>query len=285
VIKVLVTGSDGMLGTDLISALSTRCDVEVLATTISDLDITNPDQVAEVLNAFSPAIIFHGAAYTAVDKAESEPELSEKVNAFGTRNLAFWAQRHGARFVYVSTDYVFNGEKKEPYTEKDSPDPLGVYGKSKLLGEIYLQTLVENFLIVRTSWLCGANGPNFVATMLRLGVQKSEISVVDDQQGRPTFTFDLAQALIFLGLSSEVGVCHVSNSGQASWFEFAQEIFKQAKGAQPLIHPISSSQYATVAKRPMNSILDLGRLEGLGLALPHWKDSLGELLRRMKESV
>ena len=235
------------------------------------------------MDRFSPEVIFHGAAYTAVDKAESEPELAEKVNGLGTRNLAYWARQNGARLIYVSTDYVFDGEKKEPYTEKDSPNPLGVYGKSKLLGEIYLQTLLENFLIVRTSWLCGANGPNFVATMLRLGAQKTELSVVDDQRGRPTFTFDLARALVSLGVSSEVGICHVSNGGEASWYEFALEIFAQAKGGQPLVRPIASSQYPTAAKRPLNSLLDLGRLEGLGLALPHWKDSLGELLKRLEE--
>lgn len=274
-----------MLGSEVMRCLAGHPGMQAVGTTLADLDITDSAQVNAAFRRHQPTHVIHCAAWTLVDLAEKEADAARRVNGDGSRNVALACRDAGAEMIYISTDYVFDGRKGEAYSEGDRTGPLNVYGATKLLGEVYVQTLVERHKIVRTSWLNGL-GPsqqrNFIETMLRLGETRPVLSLISDQTGRPTFTFDLARALVALLDVRADGVFHVTNSGEATWFEFAREIFLQAGRADAVsLRPILTEQYPTAARRPAYSVLDNNRFAPLGLApLPPWRDALREYFRR-----
>ncbi len=286
---ILVTGADGMLGTEVMRLLRRDAGLKAIGTTQADMDITNLAQVRDTLARHRPSHIIHCAAFTFVDRAEKEPLLAYAVNAEGTKNLAFFSRELDIELIYLSTDYVFDGRKGEPYREDERPNPINVYGNSKLLGETYTATLLEKFKVVRTSWLNGLGGDytrNFIETMLRVSESRSTLSLINDQVGRPTFTFDLAQALVTLVDVNVYGVFHVTNSGQCSWFDFAREVFAVAGRNEVVVRPILSEQFRSHAERPKYSVLENTRFAGLGLRLlPDWRDSLREYFRRREYSA
>ncbi|HMX63553.1 MAG TPA: dTDP-4-dehydrorhamnose reductase [Candidatus Sumerlaeota bacterium] len=281
---MFVTGADGMLGTEVIKSLRRDSAISVVPSTIADMDITNLAAVRASLERHRPTHIIHCAAFTFVDTAEKEPLRAYQINAEGTKNLAFFCREFDIELIYLSTDYVFSGEKREPYLETDATGPINIYGKSKLLGETYIQALLEKYKIVRTSWLNGLGGDytrNFIETMLRISETRSTISVVNDQTGRATFTFDLAPMLTTLLDVNAYGIFHVANSGICTWYELAREIFQIAGRTDVTVHPILSEQFRSAAKRPTYSVMSLKRTEQLGLRpLPDWRASLREYFRR-----
>lgn len=282
--RVLVTGANGMLGSEVMKLLGRDGSVTAVGTGMRDMDVTNLASVKDVMQRVRPTHVIHCAAYTYVDTAEKEPLKAYAINAEGTKNLAFFCREQDVELIYVSTDYVFNGEKTTPWLETDRTAPLNVYGTSKLLGEVYAQTLLERHKIVRTSWLNGLGGDfgrNFIETMLRISESRSTLSLVSDQRGRPTFTFDLAQVLVTLLDVRAYGVFHATNSGECSWFEFACEIFAQSGRSGLTLRPILSEQFRSAARRPAYSVMANTRLPGLGVAaLPDWRESLREYFRR-----
>ncbi|MDX2175618.1 MAG: dTDP-4-dehydrorhamnose reductase [Candidatus Sumerlaeia bacterium] len=279
---ILVTGANGMLGSDVLRRLQREAGVRVVPSTADDMDITDLEAVRDCMHRHRPTHVVHCAAYTAVDSAEREPLRAYMVNAEGTKNLAFFCRELDAELLYVSTDYVFSGAKGSPYREDDATGPINTYGKSKLLGERYAAVLCERHKVIRTSWLNGLGGVvrrNFIETMLRLAETRPQLSVVDDQFGRPTFTFDLAEAIATLLSVNSYGVFHVSNGGQCSWYEFALRIFECA-GKQVDVRPIPGEQFRSLARRPANSAMENTRFPAMGLApLPRWEDSLREYFR------
>jgi dTDP-4-dehydrorhamnose reductase len=281
--RVLVTGADGMLGSDLVEQLGTST-YEIVCVTINDMDVTDLAAVRDTMLRHAPHIVVHAAAYTAVDRAEKERERCFAVNAEGTKNLAFFCRELDAEMIYISTDYVFDGTKRSPYREDDRTNPINVYGASKLQGELYVQTLLKRHKIVRTSWLAGIHtryGRNFIEAILEIARRKSKISVVDDQFGRPTFTFHLAEQIERLLSVTETGIFHVTNEGKCSWYEFACEVVRRAGLHKVKVVPIPSTQFRSLAKRPAHSVLANRRTKQLGLPpLPHWRDGLREYLRR-----
>ncbi|MCM3150877.1 dTDP-4-dehydrorhamnose reductase [Priestia megaterium] len=271
--KVLITGANGQLGKELVE-LFTEKGFEVYGFGRDKMDITNQAQVQEVISTLKPNIVLHSAAHTQVDLAESEPEQAFSINAYGTRNVAVAAEAAGAKLVYVSTDYVFDGTNDEPYNEFSPTSPLGVYGKSKLAGEQFVRDLHSKFFIVRTSWVYGKHGANFVKTMLKLGKERKELSVVADQRGCPTYTLDLANAILELVNTEKYGVYHVSNSGNCSWFEFAKAIFEEAK-LDVVVNPCTTKEFPRPAARPENSVLQHMSLEVNGFSrMRDWKSGL-----------
>ncbi len=277
--KVLVTGSSGMLGHDLSEALSLKgWDTFGLDYHIGD--VTDLKGVRSVMKEFRPDTVVHCAAYTDVDGCEKDPDKAFKVNGLGTKNMAISCQEVGASMVYISTDYVFDGEKKRPYDELDNPNPINVYGRSKLLGEYYVQHLLNRFSIIRTSWLFGKNGKNFIDTILNLFKKEDTLKIVDDQLGSPTFSKDLASKVGEVIEREGFGVYHVTNSGICSWYEFAVKIVELADLQGKTVEPTDSETFKRPAKRPKNSILEnrLLKLEGYGL-LRSWGDALKEYLK------
>lgn len=252
--KVLITGANGQLGKELVE-LFTAKGFEVYGFGRDKMDITNQTQVQEVISTLKPNIVLHSAAHTQVDLAESEPEQAFSINAYGTRNVAVAAEAVGAKLVYVSTDYVFDGTAEEPYNEFSPTSPLGVYGKSKLAGEQFVRDLHSKFFIVRTSWVYGKHGANFVKTMLKLGEERKEISVVADQIGCPTYTLDLANAILELVDTEKYGVYHISNSGSCSWYEFAKAIFENTDLDIKVIQ-CTTLDFPRVAARPAYSVFE-----------------------------
>ena len=274
---IIVTGAAGQLGSDIITELNHR-GIGHKGIDIADLDITNSDAVTDYLKANKPDSIIHCAAYTAVDKAEDEPELCMRVNAEGTKNIARACREIDAEMIYISTDYVFGGDGEEPY-ETDAPKgPLQVYGKSKLAGEEAVINCLSKRYIVRISWVFGKKGANFVKTMLKLAETKDELNVVNDQVGSPTYTTDIASLLCDMAHSGKYGIYHATNEGFCSWAEFATEIMRQS-GNQCKINPITAQQYPTKALRPYNSRLSKTSLDKAGFnRLPQWQDALGRHL-------
>jgi len=285
--KVLVTGAEGMLAKDLVPSLSEQ-GYEVTALPRSKLDITDLQSVRDAAGACEPGIIINCAAYTRVDKAEEEVHRALAVNGFGVQNLCLVCQERIIPLVHFSTDYVFDGTRDGPYTIYDSPNPLGVYGGSKLLGEKYILWLLNRFYLIRTSWLFGHHGPNFIETMLGLGQTRKELSVVNDQRGCPTWTRHLSDAVVSLIKTGRYGIYHVTNSEPTTWYDFAREIFR-VSGIDIDVVPVSSDQFPRPARRPSNSVLDSFPLPMiLGKEMPSWKDALSDYLKqrdKLKEAA
>ncbi|MBA7510300.1 dTDP-4-dehydrorhamnose reductase [subsurface metagenome] len=297
--RILITGACGMLGRDLVEVLSEGqelylLDKETFPPSLSSrfstltLDITDNAKTYREVTRINPDIVIHAAAYTDVDGCETNRDLAFRINALGTRNIALACQRFDIELLYISTDFVFNGEKGEPYLEFDKPDPQSVYAKSKYWGELYVNSLLNRFYIVRSSWLFGKNGKNFVDTILKLAKQKKEIEVVNDQISSPTYTKDLARAIAQLigteGKDSSTraslyGIWHITNSGQCSWYEFATEILQDSNVR---VKPITSEELNRPARRPKFSVLENGvwKLQGWK-SLRHWKEALKDYLKEI----
>ena len=251
--KIMIIGSEGMLGHDLVDVLSV--DNEVSITTIDTLDITDINKTIKTVKENNPDVLIHAAAFTDVDGSESNPDLAFKVNATGTRNVAVACQQANCAMVYICTDYVFDGTNSSPYHEYDQTHPLGVYGKTKHTGELYIRDLLNKFYIIRTSWLYGYHGPNFVTTMLNLAKKTKDISVVNDQIGSPTYTVDLANAIALLIKKPTYGIYHITNSENCSWYDFATEIFNQAQ-IEVNLKPVTTEEFPRPAPRPKYSVLE-----------------------------
>lgn len=279
--KLLVTGVKGQLGYDVCKVLSAR-GIEHRGVDIEDFDITNAQATHDYIAAYRPDGVIHCSAWTAVDRAEDELEKVRAVNAEGSRNIASVCKEIGAKLVYISTDYVFPGTGDRFYEPDDPTGPLGAYGVTKLEGEQAVQALLERYFIVRVSWVFGKNGNNFVRTMLRLAETKSELNVVCDQIGSPTYTADLAPLLCDMVVSEKYGVYHATNEGICSWAEFAEEIFRLA-GKDIKVNPVPTSEYPTRAARPLNSRMSKAKLEEMGFSrLPDWHDALVRYLRELE---
>jgi dTDP-4-dehydrorhamnose reductase len=277
--KVLLTGRGGQVGWELERTLAG----DIVALDRERLDLASPSAIAEAIRTAKPDVIVNAAAYTAVDLAESEPHKARAINAEAPGVMAEAARRLGALLVHYSTDYVFDGSKAGPYAEDDSPNPLGVYGRTKLEGERAIQESGCRHLILRTCWVYGARGRNFLLTMLRLAAERPELRVVDDQVGSPTWSRAISRATVeLLARGVENELVHVACEGYASWFRFADEIVRRTperRPAQPAVVPIASSDYPTPARRPLNSRLSTAKLAGLlGHGQPPWQDSLAECL-------
>ncbi|HSO26394.1 MAG TPA: dTDP-4-dehydrorhamnose reductase [Methanobacteriaceae archaeon] len=274
--KVLIIGSEGMLGHDLVDILS--AENEISTTTIDTLDITDINKTIETVKSFNPDVVVHAAAFTDVDGSETNEDLAYKVNVIGTRNVAVACNEVDAALVYICTDYVFDGTKGTPYQEYDQTNPLGVYGKTKYLGEVYIRDILNKFYIVRTSWLYGFHGPNFITTMLKLAGKMDSISVVADQIGSPTYTVDLATSIAELVKKPAYGIYHITNSDHCSWYEYAQEIFEIA-GIDIEVNPVSTEEFGSPAPRPKYSVLENynWKMEGFP-KIRSYKDALREYM-------
>ena len=279
--KVLVTGVKGQLGYDVVNELTKRGH-ESVGVDIDEMDITDGEACRRVITEAAPDAVIHCAAYTAVDAAEDNEDLCRRVNADGTRNIALVCRDLDIKMVYISTDYVFDGQGTRPWEPDDARDPLNVYGVTKCEGEMAVEELVKKFFIVRIAWVFGVNGKNFIKTMLRLGQERGAVSVVDDQIGSPTYTYDLARLLVDITESEHYGRYHATNEGLCSWYEFACEIFKQAGMTDVKVTPVDSSQFPAKAKRPMNSRMDKSKLAANGFTpLPAWQDALSRNLKEI----
>jgi len=275
--KVFITGISGQLGYDVAKVLDTR-GIEYRGVSSKELDITDFSAVVAMLSEYRPDVVIHCAAYTKVDKAEDEQCACWKVNADGTKNIAEACRRIGAKLVYISTDYVFPGTGENYYEPDDAVRPLSVYGMTKYAGELAVRSLTEKHFIVRTSWVIGINGNNFVKTMLRLAETHDTLSVVDDQIGSPTFTADLAPLLCDMMETEKYGTYHATNEGICSWAEFAEAIFNYA-GKNVTVKHVTTEQYGAKAPRPKNSRLSKDKLTENGFErLPDWKISLKEYI-------
>lgn len=281
--KVLVTGVNGQLGHDVINELVLR-NHSVIPTDTFNMNITDPLLVNSILTESAPDAVIHCAAYTAVDKAEDEPELCNKVNVEGTENIARVCQNLGIKMMYISTDYVFDGKGTHFYSEEDLTGPTNVYGQSKLGGELAVKKYVSRYFIVRVSWVFGLNGNNFVKTMLRLGKENGKVKVVNDQFGSPTYTLDLARLLVDMIETDRYGIYHAPNQGICTWYDFACAIFKTANMDVDVV-PVDSSAYPVKAVRPLNSRLSQKNLETQGFTkLPTWQDALTRYIDELKRS-
>lgn len=275
--KILITGAKGILGRALNNILSDK--YKILSTDIGDLDITNYEKVINNFESFKPSLVIHCAAHTNVDGCELDPEKAYLVNSTGTQNIALACQKHDAAMVYISTDFIFDGKKGNPYLEIDPPNPISVYGKSKLMGEACTAQLLNKFFIVRTSWIYGSGGKNFVDTIIKLAEEKDELRVVDDQVGSPTYARDLAEALAELIKTPFYGIYHITNSDFCSWYEFSKDILRLSGFTKTKIIPITSEELKRPAPRPHYSVLSnqTYRLRGFK-GLRSFKDALKDYL-------
>ena len=279
--KVLVTGVKGQLGFDVMNELAAR-GYEGVGVDVEEMDITDAEAVDRVVRGAHVDKVVHCAAWTAVDAAEDAADICRKVNAEGTANIARVCGELGLPIVYLSTDYVFDGQGERPWEPDDERHPLNAYGLTKYEGELAIEKYVEKFFTVRIAWVFGVNGKNFIKTMLRIGEERGAVSVVDDQIGSPTYTYDLARLLVDMIQTDKYGRYHATNEGLCSWYEFACEIFKQA-GMDVKVTPVDSdtynSMYPTAAKRPKNSRMSKDKLEANGFErLPAWQDALSRYL-------
>lgn len=278
--RVLVTGVSGQLGYDVARVLAQR-GIEYRGTSSKELDITDRAAVEHLMQSYRPNAVIHCAAYTKVDLAEDEPERCWAVNADGTRNLAAACREIGAKMLYISTDYVFPGTGEQFRRTDDPVSPVNTYGRSKLAGELAVQSLLETYFIVRISWVFGKNGNNFVKTMLRLAETRTELTVVCDQIGSPTYTADLAPLLCDMVQTERYGIYHATNGGTCAWSEFAKAIFELAD-KQVTVYPIPTSAYPTRAVRPLNSRMSKECLHSNGFQeLPEWKNALARYLKEI----
>lgn len=287
--RILITGCYGQVGSCLTEQLDNDNDITLLALDREHLDITSQEAINEVVSDFAPTVIINAAAHTAVDKAEEEVELSYAINCDGPKYLAQAAQRVGAAIMHISTDYVFEGNKVGDYVEVDTTNPQGVYGQSKLAGEIAVAEACEKHVILRTAWVFGEQGNNFVKTMLRLGENRDALSIVGDQFGGPTYAGDIASTLIHIakrieqGDGVEFGIYHYSGLPHVSWFDFANAIFdiaveKKVLEKKPNLTSITTDQYPTLAKRPSNSRLSNEKIiAGFSVEASDWKAALNNI--------
>ena len=279
--KVLVTGVKGQLGYDVVNELNKRGHVAI-GTDIEEMDITDAASVDKVIKENTPDAVIHCAAYTAVDAAEDNVELCRKINADGTQNIANVCKELDIKMIYISTDYVFDGEGERPWEPDDERTPLNVYGQTKYEGELAVQNTLDKFFIVRIAWVFGVNGKNFIKTMLNLGKTRDSLTVVNDQFGSPTYTYDLARLLVDMVETDKYGIYHATNEGICTWYEFACEIFRQA-GMNVKVSPVLSSEYPAKAKRPSNSRMSKEKLTENGFEkLPTWQDALGRYLKEIE---
>ena len=287
--KILLIGSTGQVGQELLKTLKPLGELTIL--TRQQLDLTKPNDIKKAIASMAPEIIVNAAAYTAVDKAETESELAMAINALAPEIMGEIAQKTSATLVHLSTDYVFDGRHYTNYKEDDVTNPLGIYGKSKLMGEVGIRKNCDKHIILRTAWVYGCKGHgNFVKTMLRLGQEKEELKVVADQIGTPTWSYDIANAIAnLLEKQTEIplGTYHYTNSGVASWYDFALAIFDEARQLNfPLkikkVLPITTAEYPTPAQRPAYSVLSKVKFtQTLGIYPPYWRDSLKKMLKQL----
>lgn len=278
--RVLVTGVKGQLGYDVMNELEKRGHTGV-GVDIEEMDITDPAACEKVITEANVEAVIHCAAYTAVDAAEDNAELCTRVNGYGTENIASVCEKLNLKMMYISTDYVFDGQGTRPWEPDDERHPLNVYGQSKYEGELAVTNHVKKFFIVRIAWVFGVNGKNFIKTMLRLGKERGAVSVVSDQIGSPTYTYDLAVLLVDMIETEKYGFYHATNEGLCSWYEFAVEIFRQA-GMDVKVTPVTSEEYPAKAKRPFNSRMSKGKLTENGFRkLPAWQDALKRYLKEI----
>lgn len=277
--KVLVTGANGQLGYDVVKELQKR-NIECYGASRQDFDIVDFEATENFIKNYMPDVVIHCAAYTAVDKAEDEQGLCYLVNASATENIAEICKKINAKMLYISTDYVFDGTKEGAYEVDDIPNPINVYGKTKLLGEEAVQRILDKYFIVRISWVFGKHGNNFVKTMLRLGRERKEINVVADQYGSPTYTADLVPLLVEMIQTDKYGIYHATNEGVCTWAEFAKEIFKIA-GMNVKVNHITTAEYLSRTKRPMNSRLSKKSLINNNFkTLDDWQSAVKNYLQK-----
>lgn len=280
--KVLVTGVKGQLGHDVVNEMEKR-GLTPVGVDVDEMDITDPEACERVITEAGVDAVIHCAAYTAVDAAEDNIEVCRKVNAGGTRNIAEVCKKLDIKMMYISTDYVFDGQGERPWEPDDERNPLNVYGQTKYEGELAVEELVEKFFTIRISWVFGVNGKNFIKTMLRIGKERGAASVVDDQIGSPTYTYDLARLMVDMIQTDRYGRYHATNEGLCSWYEFACEIFRAAGMNEVKVTPVHSDEYpASRAKRPMNSRMSKEKLTENGFTrLPDWKDAVDRYLKEI----
>ena len=284
IMKVLVTGVKGQLGHDVMDELALR-GIEGFGVDVEEMDITDRTACETVISQEKPDAVIHCAAYTAVDAAEDNLELCRKINAEGTRNIARVCKAMDIKMMYISTDYVFNGGGERPWEPDDHREPLNVYGLTKYEGEIAVEQNVQKYFIVRIAWVFGVNGKNFIKTMLRLGKEKGAVSVVNDQIGSPTYTYDLARLLVDMIQTDKYGRYHATNEGLCSWYEFACEIFRQAGMDEVKVTPVDSDGFPAKAKRPSNSRMSKEKLTENGFErLPSWQNALERYLKALKDN-
>lgn len=279
--RVLVTGVKGQLGYDVVNECKKQ-GIEPVGVDIEEMDITDEAAVRKVITESYVDAVIHCAAYTAVDAAEDNVDICRKVNAGGTENIAKVCKELDLKMMYISTDYVFDGQGERPWLPDDERHPLNVYGQTKCEGEYAVEKYLDKYFIVRIAWVFGVNGKNFIKTMLRLGEERGAVSVVNDQIGSPTYTFDLAVLLVDMIQTEKYGRYHATNEGLCSWYEFACEIFKQA-GMDVAVTPVDSTQFPAKAKRPSNSRMSKDKLEQNGFhRLPTWQDALSRYLKEIR---
>lgn len=287
--RILVTGYKGQLGYDCVRELKERGYQNVLGIDKDELDITDEGKVHDFILGYKPDIVMHNAAWTAVDKAEEMPDAVYKVNALGPKYIAEACKEAGALMFYISTDYVFDGKGEKPF-EVDSPkDGLSVYGKTKSQGEDFVTSILDKYFIIRISWVFGINGHNFIKTMLKLSDTHKELSVVDDQIGSPTYTYDLSKLMCDMMVTEKYGIYHATNEGYCSWAEFAKYIFEVAK-KDVIVHPVSTIEYKRLvpnqADRPLNSRMSKTSLDKAGFArLPSWKDAVRRYIEELDKEM
>lgn len=281
--KVLVTGGNGQLGQSIKSISNEFSSLDIVFLGSSDLNISNNKEVEDYFSKNNFDYCINCAAYTAVDKAEEEPELAKKVNVLGAKNLALACKKNDVILIHISTDFVFDGEAKTPYREDDSTNPISVYGKTKRDGELEISSNLPQHFIIRTSWLYSEFAGNFVKTMLRLSKEREELSVVDDQTGCPTYAKDLAEVILKIihSQSKQFGIYHYSNQGEITWYDFAKEIFKQSQ-SEIKLHKTNSKTFKTLATRPKYSVLNTSKIHSLlNLEPVKWEKSLEKCLKEI----
>ena len=284
--RVLVTGTKGQLGTDVMAELKSN-NIEAVGIDREELDIVDAKACEEFFDKANAEkridAVIHCAAYTAVDKAEDEQELSYNINALGTKNIATACKKFDMKLMYISTDYVFNGQGERPWEPDDERQPLNVYGRTKYEGELFVEEITKKYFIVRIAWVFGIAGNNFIKTMLKLAKERDSLTVVDDQIGSPTYTADLSKLLVSMIQTDKYGRYHATNEGYCSWYEFAKEIFKVA-GVTINVTPVDSSAYHAKAKRPANSRMEKKKLDEAGFKrLPSWQDATRRYIEELQK--